>query len=96
MAHRIRRLATVVSIAVLPGVLAACGSTPASARHVVGTPVTPVYPSQGTAATPAAGTDPLDSVTAQQTVTDVQNGLGAVDSGLAQVNTDLNSPQADS
>ncbi len=92
MALRARKVASVVTIAVLPGLLAACGSAPASATHVVHSPTTPGYPAPGA----ASGTDPLESAAAQQSVTDVQNGLGAVDSGLAQVDTDLNNPQADS
>lgn len=95
MVRRARRALAVVSLAALPGLLAACGSTPAAARHVVGSPAAPGYPSQGTV-TPAAGTDPLSSPAAEQAVSDLQSDLGALDNGLAQINTDLNSPQADS
>ena len=95
MAHRARRAVAVVALAALPGLLAACGSTPAAARHVVGSPTAPGFPSQGSGS-PASGTDPLSSPAAEQAVNDVQSGLGALDSGLAQVNTDLNSPQGDS
>jgi hypothetical protein len=95
VAHRVRRVTWVVSIALLPALLAACGSAPASARHVVGTPSIPSYPVQATG-TPASGTDPLDGPAAQQSVAAVQSALGAVDSGLSQVNADLNDPKADS
>jgi hypothetical protein len=96
MARRVRKVVAVVAAALLSAVLAACGSTPASARHVVHSPAAPDYPAQGAPATPGPGTDPLESAAAQQAVTDVRNGLGALDSGLAQVDSDLNSPQADS
>lgn len=92
MAHRVRRTASIASMALLTGLLAACGTTPASARHVVRPPTTAAYPAQGT----APSTDPLESAAAQQAVSDVQNNLGAVDNGLAQVDSDLSRPQADS
>lgn len=92
MARRVRRAASFASMAVLPALLAACGTTPASARHVVRTPTISAYPAQGT----ASSTDPLESAAAQQAVADVQSNLGAVDSGLAQVDSDLGRPQADS
>lgn len=95
MARRVRKVVAVVAVALLSAVPAACGSTPASARHVVHSPAAPDYPAQG-APTPGPGTDPLESAAARQAVTDVRNGLGALDSGLAQVDSDLNSPQADS
>ncbi len=92
MAHRVRRTASVASMALLPALLAACGTTPESARHVVGPPATSAFPAQGT----GSSTDPLESAAAQQAVADVQSNLGAVDSGLAQVESDLSRPQADS
>ncbi|MDE3085320.1 MAG: hypothetical protein KGJ77_01025 [Acidobacteriota bacterium] len=93
MAHRVRRTASVASMALVAGLLAACGTTPAAARHVVRPPTTAAYPAQGAA---PSSTDPLESPAAQQAVADVQSSLGAVDSGLAQVDTDLSRPQADS
>ena len=90
MTRTARRLAAVAALALAPILLAACGSTPAAARHVVGAPAAPTYPS------PGPGTDPLDAATVQQAVTDVQSGLHSLDSGLAQVDADLTSPQGDS
>lgn len=94
MTRRGHRLAAAVALGLAPVLVAACGSPP-SARHVVGSPAAPTYPSSGAGA-PPAGSDPLETPAAEQAVRDAQSGLGALDDGLAQVNTDLNSPQADS
>jgi hypothetical protein len=92
-----RKLAAAVMAVAATGLLAGCGAGTAS--HVVqGTapPTTPgvtattvVTPVPTAPSSSSAGLDP-------QTINQVDADLGNLDDNLAQVNTDLNSPQGDS
>ena len=92
-----RKLAAATMTIAAAGVLAGCGAGAAS--HVVlGTapPTTPAVTATTVATpvptTPSSATSGLNT----QTINQVDADLSNLDDNLAQVNTDLNSPQGDS
>jgi hypothetical protein len=69
--------------------LSGCGT---DARHVTGTPASPVPTAVVTTAPPYAPPSALNS----QTLSQIDAQLVPVASGLAQANSDINNPQPDS
>ena len=96
MQNTTRRLAAAALRVAATVALAGCGAGTAS--HVVqGTaPTTTPSASAATTAVTAIPATPASSALSTQTLNQVDSELGNLDNNLAQVNSDLNSPQGDS